>query len=212
MPSMDALAHTVYCLCNNLEYGDPNLTELEQYEARQNDLLKEECIIKEIIFKTAVAFINEEEYKQYLRSIERSLSLSSKMLESTLANKEADKDAPRVLLQEEAFAVIERLTTFFYDLFPEVLEMDINPDPDARFQLGISVPQIATFANAFSKGITKDDDEKAIVGFIIRHFKSKYTRWISPKSFLNHFRNPEPAAIKKVIAKLKEIIEYLESL
>ena len=217
MPGINTLTHIVYCLCNNLEQDNPNLAAGEQYEAKRNELLKEECLTKEVVFKTALDIINEGERKEYLIYILHSLSIFSNMIELRLMNKETDKNTQVVLLLEVAFDVIERLTTFFYDHFPDTLSMDIdteNPDADVKFKLGISVPQMAVFTNALAnfKEITNIEDEKIIVRFVIRHFSSKYTNKISFKSFLNQFRKPEPTAVKRIIEMLEKMIIYLNKL
>lgn len=213
MPGLEMLMQTVCRFCNNLEHSIPNLTDPEQYETQQRELLEVECIIKEVVFKTAVTIVNEEDHKQYLLHIFRGLSVFSNKLKYTLAKEKKNKDSPVVLLQQQALSVIERLTHFFYACFPYIKALAIDNAAE-KIHLDVSVPMIATFTKALMKGTGMPNALKAarIIKFISRHVSSMNSGKISPGSFRNHYDNPEPGVIREVIIILEKMISYLKNL
>lgn len=213
MPGMNALTHIVYCLCNDLEYSNPNLTESEQYKAQLEELLNEETIVRKIVFNTALDLVKEDEHKEYLGYIFRALSASADLLEDTITNAKAHKDPSIVLLQKQALLVIKRLSAFFNSRFPTRVK---NRDKSAvveMFKLPISVPMMATLTKGVIKANGVPEGMAAtVIRFIIRHFSSMNTERIGYDSFRKHYDHPEPGAIREIIKILEKIIAYLKEL
>jgi hypothetical protein len=212
MPGINTLTHIVYCICNSLKYDSPNLTESEQYEAQLNELLKEENLVKEIIFKEAMDIVDEEEYRKYLAHIFRGLAAFENMLECKLAGEKADKDSSVVCLQQQALSVIKRLTIFFLDHFPDAKAKNtVNPVLVQRFKLPVSVAAMAALTKAVVKSTGVPDGMAAeIIRFIIRHFSSMNTDEIAYDSFRKHYDKPEEGAASQIITILGKMIAYLK--
>jgi hypothetical protein len=210
MPGMNTLTHIVYCICNQLEPDNSNITGSEQYEAQLNELLKEEDIVKKLVFKTALDFVKEEEHKEYIRYIFRSLSTSANILEDAINNAAHDIDSSVVLLQQQALLVVKRLTAFFLAGFPDAKAKN-HPVTVEMFKLPISVAMMA----ALTKGVIKatnvpDGMAAAVIRFIIRHFSSINTNQIAYSSFRKQYDKPEANARHEIILILESVIRYLK--
>lgn len=214
MPGMNTLMHIVYCICNELEYSNPDLTEPEQYKTQLEELLNEETIVKKIVFNAALDLVKEEEHKEYLGYIFRGLSASADLLEDTLANVKIHKDPSIPLLQQQALSVVKRLTAFFHARFPCIKAKNRDKSATVKmFKLPVSVSIMATL----TKGVVKTNEvpdgmAATVIRFIIRHFSSMNTDKIGYDSFRKHYDHPEPGAIREVIKLLEKIIAYLKEL
>lgn len=214
MPGMNTLTHIVYCVCSDLEFEDPYLTESEQYETQLNELLREEKIVKKIVFNNVLAFVKEEEQKEYLRYVYSVLTALNNLLKDTIANNKGDENPSVILLQLEAQSVIQRLTAFFNARFsvPKPKKTD-NPVAVEMFKLPLSVPIMATLTKAVIKANGVPEGMAAtVIRFIIRHFSSVNTDKISYDSFRKQYNIPEANAINEVIIILEKVIRYLKNL
>ncbi|SFD83489.1 hypothetical protein SAMN05518672_103426 [Chitinophaga sp. CF118] len=219
MLGLTKLTHIVYSTCNGLEYeNQPG--SLEQYEEQQEALLREERIVRSLIFETALSIVNEDEYKQFISYKLRTLCKLSDLLEDTLVNGTADNGPYTELLQEHALSVIKSLIGFLHDRFSDVIaginegaKVSDSQSALARMKLNTSAPILALFARALVDGTDiVGDSDVAIKRYFVKHFSSKHTAEITYTSFRNNFHSPAPATIKKLVIILNSMIHFLHSL
>jgi hypothetical protein len=210
MPGMNTLTHIVYCLCNNLEQD--NLNE-EQFVAKQNELLKEEGIIREAIFKTVLSKFDQEEYKKHVAYILRVLSSLSDILNDTLKDGKVVKNPQTVLLQQKALEVVRRLLRFCRVRFVKKSDSEYLAMVE-KLNTETSVSFMALFTRAIVNvsGIRNSKQITAIIRFITLHFSSVKQENISQDSFRNQYDKPAKGTIDQVILLLEKMIHYLKEL
>lgn len=199
----------------NISIKDAPLITQEEFEEQKAKLNEYEKDIQVAIFKQAVLLSSPQQYNDIISSYSRVLSHLENCLIEALSDVSGEGSFTVSLLQHTLSAV-QRLKLFIDNRF---FHTSGTPDPDKpltreKLKLNIAVSVIATLLSAFVRSgeHVSINQETAIMRFVIQLFSSKQADEIAFKSFQNHYRTPERAAIVRAIEILKNMLQWLRDL
>lgn len=199
----------------NISIKDAPLVTQEEFEEQKAKLNEYEKEIQVAIFKQAVLLSSPQYYNDIISSYSRVLSHLENCLIEALPHASGEGSFTVSLLQYTLSAV-QRLKLFIDNRF---FHTTGTPDPDKpltreKLKLNIAVSVIATLMAAFVRSgeYVSVKQETAIMRFVIQLFSSKQADEIVFKSFQNHYRTPERAAIAKATEILKGMTQWLKQI
>lgn len=209
--ALDLLSELV---CNISIKESPLMTQ-EAFEEQKTKIEYYEKDIQVAIFRQAVLLSSPQHYNDIISSYSRVLSHLENCLIEALPDSSGE-GAFTVSLLQYTLSAVQRLKLFIDNRF---FHTSGTPDPDKplnreKLKLNIAVSVIATLMAAFVRSgeHVSIKQETAIMRFVIQLFSSKQADEIAFKSFQNHYRMPERAAIAKAIEILKGMMQWLKAL
>ncbi|WP_343689375.1 hypothetical protein [Chitinophaga sp.] len=187
--------------------------ELEEQKTKIKEYEKE---IQIAIFYKAVLLSSPQHYNDFISSYSRVLSHLENCLIEALPEDNGEGSFT-VLLLNYTLSAVQRLKLFIDTRFfhtSGTTDPDKPPPTREKLKLNIAVSVIATLMSAFVRSgeYVSIKQETAIMRFVIQLFSSKQADEIAFKSFQNHYRTPERAAIAKSIEILRGMTQWLRDL
>ncbi|SFW80021.1 hypothetical protein [Chitinophaga sancti] len=211
----DSVINLLSELVCNISIKDAPLITKEAFEEQKAKLNEYEKEIQVAIFRHAVLLSSPQYYNDIISSYSRVLSHLENCLTEALPDTSGEGSFT-VSLQQHTLSAVQRLKLFIDNRF---FHTSGTPDSDKpltreKLKLNIAVSVIATLMSAFVRSgeHVSIKQETAIMRFAVQLFSSKQADEIAFKSFQNHYRMPERAAIAKSIEILKGMIQWLREI
>lgn len=198
---------------------DAPLITQEEFQEQKNKIKDYEKDIQVAIFNKAVLLSSPQYYNDFISSYARVLSHLENCLTEALPDVSEDtgEGSFTVYLLNYTLQAVQRLKLFIDNRFFHT--SGGNPEPDKplareKLKLNIAVSVIAALMAAFvrSGDHVSIKQETAIMRFAIQLFSSKQADEMAFKSFQNHYRMPERAAIARAIEILRGMTNWLREL
>jgi hypothetical protein len=201
-------------VCTISIIGTPLITQNE-FEEQKTKIKEYEKEIQIAIFYKAVLLSSPQQYNDFISSYSRVLSHLENCLKEALPEENGEGNFT-VLLLNYTLSAVQRLKLFIDTRF---FQIPGKPDPDnlpparEKLKLNIAVSVIATLMIAFvrSGDHVSMKQETEIMRFVIQFFGSKQVDEIAFKSFQNHYRTPERAAVAKAQEILGKMAKWLKT-
>lgn len=198
----------------NISIKESSLMTQEAFEEQKAKIENYEKDIQVAIFRQAVLLSSPQHYNDIISSYSRVLSHLENCLIEALPD--SGEGSFTVSLLQYTLSAVQRLKLFIDNRF---FHTSGTPDPDKpltreKLKLNIAVSVIATLMAAFVRSgeHVSIKQETAIMRFVIQLFSSKQADEIAFKSFQNHYRTPERAAIAKATEILKGMMQWLKAI
>lgn len=199
-------------VCTISIIGTTPITQ-EEFEEQKTKIKEYEKEIQIAIFYKAVLLSSPQQYNDFISSYSRVLSHLENCLIEALPEDTGEGNFT-VLLLNYTLSAVQRLKLFIDTRFfhtPGTPDPDKSPPTREKLKLNIAVSVIATLMSAFVRSgkHVSVRQETEIMRFVIQLFSSKQADEIAFKSFQNHYRTPERAAVAKAMEILRDMMKWL---